>query len=346
MRNAWASLGAARRRSDCNGIQHRQRSREETVAASRNWPSFAEGLPDDDLFDILTGPAERKALLRLAKLYERNRPDRLAPSAEPTIPKIIHQIWLGSPLPRKLRRWADAWRRRHPQWAWKLWLDRDVDAFDFPTRDLFDSADCWGQKSDLLRAEILNVFGGVYVDLDYQCYKPLDPLAERCACFTILRRLFVAHLGWPAVWRAPVAVCNSLIGAVPGHPILGAYLGRVRSRWDDRAQWTLRRGELTPIAIAALGGWKKAARAKQTGLRTFLPFGETVLELAGQEGRRDLVLPPLLFNPVLEAWPMLCLMPEFWKRRRAKGAGWPSFKNCRRRHAFSMARHLSEHRWL
>lgn len=315
-------------------------------AASRAWPSFAEALPDDDLFALLADTGERQRLARLQALYERNRPDRAPLRAEPAIPKAIHQIWLGSPTPRHLRRYAEGWRRRHPEWAWKLWTDRDLEAFDFPTRDLFDAADCWGQKSDLLRAEILHAFGGVYIDLDCVCRKPLDALAERCDFFAGLRRLFVAHLGWPAVWRAPLAVCNSLIGAAPGHPMLAAYLRRVRSGWDDRDNWEFREGELRRIAIAALGGRAKAARAKQTGLRTYLPFDETVMELAGRGAHLDIVLPPLLLNPAMRDWPMLCLMPEFWRRRRAKGGSWPSFKNCRRRPAFSLAQHLSQHRWL
>ena len=32
------------------------------------------------------------------------------------IPKIIHQIWLGSPLPERYKQWQRTWTDNHPDW--------------------------------------------------------------------------------------------------------------------------------------------------------------------------------------------------------------------------------------
>ena len=310
------------------------------------WPSFSESLPKDGVFGAMVDMDQATDLRRLGELYDRHRPDRVDPLPEPSIPKVIHQIWLGSAVPRKLKRYSESWRRHHPDWEFRIWTDREVADFDFATRPLFDEAECWGQKSDLLRVEILNRVGGVYVDFDYLSYKPIDLLVERYDFFTTLKYIFTAHLGWPAVWPDPIVACNSLMGTRPGHPILSAYLDLVTARWHDRERYELAEGELLPIAIAAMGGKKNAARMKSTGVRTFLPFGEVVSELAGTTDNCDIVLPPVFFNPVMTGARTLYLMPDFWQRCRGHGVQWPSLRGYTRPHELSLAYHVQENSWI
>jgi hypothetical protein len=310
------------------------------------WPNFADTLPQDAVFNAMVNLDSTAGMRGLGELYDRNRPDLVPARPEPSIPKIIHQIWLGSPVPRKLRRYSESWRKHHPDWDFRIWTDRDVADFDFGTRELYEAADCWGQKSDLLRVEILNKVGGVYVDFDYLSYKPIDLLVERYDFFTTLKYIFTAHLGWPAVWPDPIVACNSLMGSRPGHPILSAYLERVSTRWNDRERYELTDNELMPIAIAAMGGRKNAARMKSTGVRTFLPFGEIVAELAGTNEDSDIVLPPVFFNPVMTGARTLYLMPDFWQRCRSNGVRWPSLRTYTRPHKLSLAYHVQENSWI
>ena len=75
-------------------------------------------------------PAQKRPVLEfLRDLYLRNRAAELSPSDRPRIPKIIHQIWLGSELPVRFRGYQQNWRRLHPDWDYKLWTDRDVENF-------------------------------------------------------------------------------------------------------------------------------------------------------------------------------------------------------------------------
>jgi mannosyltransferase OCH1-like enzyme len=92
------------------------------------------------------------------------------------LPKIIHQIWLGGELPEKYAKFAETWKKFHPDWFYRLWTDKDVESFPFERKDIFDACENVGMKSDVLRYEILNRFGGLYVDTDFECFRPFDDL--------------------------------------------------------------------------------------------------------------------------------------------------------------------------
>ena len=59
---------------------------------------------------------DRQWCARLAKRYEENYPAIVPPSAEAKIPKVIHQIWLGSPFPERFERHVRSWKEAHPEW--------------------------------------------------------------------------------------------------------------------------------------------------------------------------------------------------------------------------------------
>jgi hypothetical protein len=311
---------------------------------SDQWPAFADALQLDGVLGALCNDDVHGVLARLGRLYEANRREPLR--LEATIPPIIHQIWLGSPVPAELLRYSASWREHHPHWEFRLWTDREVAGLDFGTRDLFESASCWAQKSDLLRAELLHRFGGLYVDLDSECYRPIDELAAQFDFFGTLKNIFAAYVGWPAIWRAPITVCNSVFGARPGHPLMSAYLERVRARWSDTASFELKPGELPRMAIAALGGFARAAQIKDTGMRTFLPFAAAALDHVGQGSAREALLPPVFFNPVMPGARLLYAMPAFWERCRAAGIRWPKVAPYTRIAPHTYASHLSHNSWV
>lgn len=134
------------------------------------------------------------------------------------LPRKIHQIWLGGSLPNKYRVYTDSWREFHPEWEYYLWIDGE--GVDMPRRDLFDRIKNPGQKSDFLRYHILNQFGGLYVDTDFECLKPFDSLAYA---------EFLVGVGYPAAPQLYIG----LIGSIPNHPItstLVSSLDKVRGK--------------------------------------------------------------------------------------------------------------------
>lgn len=91
------------------------------------------------------------------------------------IPKKIHQIWIGPDKPPYDI--LDTWVAHHPAWEYKLWRDEDVADLDLINQRLYDELvgqSLYSGASDILRAELLFQFGGVYIDADAYCLHPLD----------------------------------------------------------------------------------------------------------------------------------------------------------------------------
>jgi hypothetical protein len=72
---------------------------------------------------------------------------------------------------------------------------------------LFDSAPSLAQRSDIARYELLLRYGGVYVDTDFECLRCLEDLL--CGLEAFVGTENGEHL------------TNSLIGSIPGHPLIG-----------------------------------------------------------------------------------------------------------------------------
>jgi inositol phosphorylceramide mannosyltransferase catalytic subunit len=123
------------------------------------------------------------------------------------IPKLIHQIWLGDKPYNEYLKFMESWQDKHPGWGYKLWTDKDVNDVEIPNRKLFDTIKNVGQKSDFLRYHILNQFGGIYVDTDFECIKSLDDL---------LYLDFFTGVGYPKVLELYIGI----IASVPGHKII------------------------------------------------------------------------------------------------------------------------------
>lgn len=127
-------------------------------------------------------------------------------STQPRIPRIIHQIWLGSPFPEKYRGYQHSWLKLHPGWEYKLWTDKEVEEFGLKNKALYDKARNYGEKSDIARYEILYRHGGLYIDTDFEALKSFDVFHHMCDFY-----MGLVGNGVPQ---------NGLIGSVAGHPIM------------------------------------------------------------------------------------------------------------------------------
>lgn len=123
------------------------------------------------------------------------------------IPKRIHQIWLGGIIPDKYKVYTDTWQRLHPDWEYKLWTDADTATMDLPNRNLFDSMTNYGPKSDLLRYHLLNEYGGLYADTDFECLRSFND-------FLYLE--FFTGISY----QMKVELYPGLIGCIPHHPVI------------------------------------------------------------------------------------------------------------------------------
>lgn len=108
-------------------------------------------------------------------------------SGETKIPKIIHQTWKDTQIPRKFVKWIQSWRKNNPDWEYWLWTDksaRQLIAERHPSiLNMYDNYNEGIRRADALRYVILYEFGGVYADMDMESLKSLDPIARKYGCF-------------------------------------------------------------------------------------------------------------------------------------------------------------------
>lgn len=134
---------------------------------------------------------------------------------EPRIPKIIHQIWLGSEFPEKYEAFRDSWLRMHPDWVYKLWTDSDIEKLNLVCKDLYNKIENYGAKSDIARYEILYRFGGLYIDTDFECLKPFD----------IFHHTLDFYAG--SYHADDFGIYNGLLAAAPESPVLKECIDRI-----------------------------------------------------------------------------------------------------------------------
>lgn len=168
--------------------------------------------------------AENLKLYR--NIYTRNI--LLARNSKETyrIPKIIHQIWLGSPVPVRYIAWMRSWTE-WLGWDYKLWTEEDIKSLPLYNQDLYNESTNYGEKSDLLRLELLLHFGGIYADTDFECVNR--------NVFDELNRSYDFFIGFEPIEHGTInntyKICNAIIGACPHHPIIKNLIIGIRVNW-------------------------------------------------------------------------------------------------------------------
>lgn len=142
------------------------------------------------------------------KFYTSHVVDHYEYSDEPRIPKIIHQIWLGSPLPERCKKLQKSWLHHHPDWKYILWTEKEIQQFGLTNQELYKAATNYGEMSDIARYEILYRMGGLYIDTDFECLHSFNVLHHCCD--------FYAGLNCGPYFE----VFNGLMACCPGHPIV------------------------------------------------------------------------------------------------------------------------------
>lgn len=94
--------------------------------------------------------------------------------------KQIHFSWKTKEIPNKFKNWVNTWSLYNPEWNIKLWTDDDNKNFIrqhyhyFLDTYLNYSSNI--ERADSMRYFYLYHFGGLYVDLDFECLKNIEPL--------------------------------------------------------------------------------------------------------------------------------------------------------------------------
>jgi len=127
-------------------------------------------------------------------------------------------------MPAEFAGYGERLRELHPEWEVREWRSSaDLPLQLLQNRRLYDRAmdvcprDWKRFRSGLLRLEFLWIYGGIYVDCDVEPLRPFDELLslEAFACWS------------PNRWKGQRLLTDSVIGAEPGHPFIGAAMAGV-----------------------------------------------------------------------------------------------------------------------
>ena len=122
------------------------------------------------------------------------------------IPRILHRIWLGGPVPEAFAAYEAGWREHHPGWELRTWNEDTLPPLR--NQEAFDAATSMAMKADLARYELLLDQGGVYLDCDMECRRNLEPLLDGVRAFAAREDEHLVNV--------------AILGAVPGHPLFAA----------------------------------------------------------------------------------------------------------------------------
>lgn len=149
------------------------------------------------------------------------------------IPKIIHYCWIGgAPLPPLAEECIASWKKYMPDWEYKCWDEASLSQALSPLKG---EEGCWldymptyvkqayeARKfafvSDYVRLWALEQYGGLYMDVDFEVFRPFDELMDK----------YPAFAGYEGSKRQPV-----MMGVIASEPH-GAWVRDMLSTYETR----------------------------------------------------------------------------------------------------------------
>lgn len=149
------------------------------------------------------------------------------------VPKKLHFIWIGdeSKMPKAC---IDTWVQKNPDYEVTIWGNDSLK--DYVWRNWNKISDMLHKKdyagaSDIMRYQILHEQGGIYIDADSYCVKPLEDWLLNCEAF--------------ACWEQEIVrnnlIANTYIGGVQGADIWSKCIEEVSKRdcTEQKLAWMI-----------------------------------------------------------------------------------------------------------
>ena len=100
------------------------------------------------------------------------------------IPKIIHYCWFGGKqMPELAIKCIESWKKFLPNYELRLWNEETFDVNSVPYVKEAYEARKFAFVTDYVRLWALEREGGLYMDVDFEVYKPFDDLIEQYDAF-------------------------------------------------------------------------------------------------------------------------------------------------------------------
>jgi len=147
-------------------------------------------------------------------------------------PRLIHQSWKTRRLHKKIqRKWVESWLNTHEDYTYLFWSDGDLETL--VKRAAPQLEDLWKklsniEKADVSRYLIMWVYGGIYVDVDFEALSGLEgDLANNCV---LLGYETQVHID---LFEHHQTVSNAILASVPRHPLWEALLSAIIEKFDS-----------------------------------------------------------------------------------------------------------------
>ena len=151
-----------------------------------------------------------------------------------SIPKIIHQVWLGSDIPTIQALYMNKWRTMRG-WKYILWREEDIIKTNFPKTWFYiqkaieigieKHRNKYAQICDLLRLEILHKYGGLYADATLEPLQNFDTLLNEQDKFVISNEDPCGLDCYASKYKKKY-ISNSFISSTANNPILTRMLSK------------------------------------------------------------------------------------------------------------------------
>ncbi|MCH5186346.1 MAG: hypothetical protein J1F64_09540 [Oscillospiraceae bacterium] len=160
------------------------------------------------------------------------------------IPKIIHYMWLGgNPIPDRLQRCIESWKRYCPDYEIIQWNESNYDVHKNQFAAQAYDNKLYGFLPDYVRIELLYEYGGIYMDTDVELIRsPDDMLYQEAFC---------------SVEKWQVLNFGGCSGSVKGHRALEPFMESWKRRSLFRSDGTIDKisSGLIDTAIALNAGY-------------------------------------------------------------------------------------------
>ncbi|XP_064630918.1 uncharacterized protein LOC135489475 [Lineus longissimus] len=138
------------------------------------------------------------------------------------VPKIIHQTYRSKDIPNAYKGCIKSCLSLNQNWTYMFWTDDDglrLVRDHYPKYlSLIKRYEHYSYhrllRADALRYIILYHYGGIYLDMDFDCLKPFDKLLDFGTCVLAPE----VHVQSFMIYKIPSLISNAIMIARPRHP--------------------------------------------------------------------------------------------------------------------------------
>ncbi|KAI7838788.1 hypothetical protein COHA_007403 [Chlorella ohadii] len=201
--------------------------------------ALVQGRANDSGYRSAAAAALLPALVRREEQLALERRWGVQPILEPQqgwgppgikLPRILHHVYFpnisafmsaaANPASSDREELPQSCRALHPGWQYIFWdweaATKLVGTYYPEYFEMFQQLDSIIKRADAIRYFIMHAIGGLYLDLDIECFQPVDRwLAD-----------------YDVVLQDP-GPTNGVVASVPGHPLWLKALALMKERWQE-----------------------------------------------------------------------------------------------------------------